>query len=929
MSSPATRASYATAVLLLFGLTTGVSPQIATVGDEDFDIGNVTEAINTADNSCFEAASTPGCSDFECEEYVCENFDGFCCAKRWDDTCVRGAIENKEVCQVDWPDQSNDCFQMDNFGRPGCDNDEIEDGGYNHALCESIVCTLRPECCSSSYDEKCIELALEKCDLPRPENACISESRLPGCRNEFNDGVCEKAVRDIDETCFTVAYGPQCVALARNDAMMCAPKVATNQCDEESPFGGCADRRCQNIVCDSVWDSCCDNQSRIGRWDGKCVDAADLLCKPVIEDLLSSGGECPSGMTCSYDSMANCTELASQYKEIFYLGNVLGGTYCGNDQNPNRKGITNCPRGSYCPNPETMLPCPAGYFCPFKTQEPSIRCRRCKEGSLQLEKDMYGWIVLIIIAILSAAYIGWTILNRYNERLAEHISDLERRVQSRITGASIRVAMHKKRDLEKIRPKLELISYRLAKIEKGQTPRSSITSRDSIPSTGLKVDSDQIQFDAIQLFDILDADESGALTYDELNVILGLSDDELQEFVRRMNEAAGSSVAKVSVTRPVFAKYFLQVLTDTCNLNISYEEAEAMFDELSNGVKSMNEIHLNSFYASSVSEFLSDRQILELITEFKRLKAEASADVEPEKEESSFGFGHGSRRGSLKDTRINRRRSLQDLRSNRRGSFRTFKMDEVEDNRRGSFLALKELSVGTKSVGKPNVIGREFFIQNYPQLLMNVMTNKGEETDDASAESECRGVDLCFKDLSLSIKFGKKTVDVVSKVTGRIRGKTMTALMGGSGAGKTSLLNALCGRAHYGETTGTIYLNGHKTDIQKHVDCIGFVPQDDIVYPELTVRENFIFAGKFRLPKGTTDEEIEDLADETIANLGLSRVANSPVGDVKKRGVSGGEKKRVNIGIELMALPSICEFFASLYKCSLKISLFRIREHQT
>ena len=47
------------------------------------------------------------------------------------------------------------------------------------------------------------------------------------------------------------------------------------------------------------------------------------------------------------------------------------------------------------------------------------------------------------------------------------------------------------------------------------------------------------------------------------------------------------------------------------------------------------------------------------------------------------------------------------------------------------------------------------------------------------------------------------------------------------------------------------------------------------------------------------------MADETLANLGLSRVANSPVGDVRRRGVSGGEKKRVNIGLELMAEPAI------------------------
>lgn len=82
-------------------------------------------------------------------------------------------------------------------------------------------------------------------------------------------------------------------------------------------------------------------------------------------------------------------------------------------------------------------------------------------------------------------------------------------------------------------------------------------------------------------------------------------------------------------------------------------------------------------------------------------------------------------------------------------------------------------------------------------------------------------------------------------------------------------------------------------------------PKDDIVYAELTVRENFIFSGRFQLPPDTTPQEIEDLADATMASLGLSRVMHSIVGDVTRRGVSGGEKKRVNIGLELMAKPQI------------------------
>ena len=119
------------------------------------------------------------------------------------------------------------------------------------------------------------------------------------------------------------------------------------------------------------------------------------------------------------------------------------------------------------------------------------------------------------------------------------------------------------------------------------------------------------------------------------------------------------------------------------------------------------------------------------------------------------------------------------------------------------------------------------------------------------------------------------------------------------------MLNALCGRAFYGDVTGTIHVNGHETTIEAHKDSVGFVPQDDIVWPNLTVKENLVFSGRFRLPKGTDEEDIDELADFTLANLGLSRVADNPVGDVSNRGVSGGERKRVNIGIELMANPSV------------------------
>lgn len=186
------------------------------------------------------------------------------------------------------------------------------------------------------------------------------------------------------------------------------------------------------------------------------------------------------------------------------------------------------------------------------------------------------------------------------------------------------------------------------------------------------------------------------------------------------------------------------------------------------------------------------------------------------------------------------------------------------------------------------------------------LTNFAEFLDEVLAESNDQGTEIVFKDLNLTVitNTGEKKT-IVNKVSGEVPAKAMTALMGGSGAGKTSLLNALCGRAYYGDVTGHIYINGHEGVMDQVKPLMGFVPQDDIVYAELTVFENFLYAGRFRLPPTTTEDAICDLAGDVVSYLGLNRVKDSIVGDVRRRGVSGGEKKRVNIGLELMARPKI------------------------
>jgi hypothetical protein len=580
------------------------------INDTDTDTDTNTIIVkNNNTNNCFEVtpATSPGggCTDSVCENYICENTDSFCCTREWDDNCIEHATEQAYnnatadvgACLNEWPIQSNDCFTVDKFGRSGC-TDTAE------GSCELLICDLRPECCTGPYDQDCAELALKKCDLPTATNQCLVKSDLPGCDNtKCLVSICSQH----DESCCTTSYGPQCVQLARNNTKNCAPSSSLNTCLEESIYGGCNDRRCQSLVC-SFSEGCCNSEFGIGIYDKNCVKVAESLCQPTILNKVTDGEgeECPYGMTCDYEFMSNCTELATQYIEVFDQGNVFGGIYCGNTE---KDGIENCPRGSYCPDPETMLPCPAGFFCPYKTQYPTIDCPQCKEGATRRVQDMYGYIVLAIIVSLVVVYIGWGLLQRYNTKLADRVHDLEKRfnVKKLQQKGMKNQEQTQKQVLEKLRPKLELIGLRLAKKE-------GIKSHDS-RRNGIEFHGVGIKFDAERLFDVLDADGSGDVTFDELNVILGLSEAELQEFIRRMNEMA--DIDNASVTRPVFVKYFLQVLTDTSNLSVSYEEAESIFDEMASagggGDKKLNEIDMQKFYTSSMSDFLSDSQIFELI----------------------------------------------------------------------------------------------------------------------------------------------------------------------------------------------------------------------------------------------------------------------------------------------------------------------------
>ena len=142
---------------------------------------------------------------------------------------------------------------------------------------------------------------------------------------------------------------------------------------------------------------------------------------------------------------------------------------------------------------------------------------------------------------------------------------------------------------------------------------------------------------------------------------------------------------------------------------------------------------------------------------------------------------------------------------------------------------------------------------------------------------------------------------VLSDVTGSVEAGAFLGIMGASGAGKSTFVNVLMGKqAHTG---GITKVNGVPGQISKYKKIIGYVPQDDIVLPELTVRENILHSARIRLPSNWGDARIKKHVDVLLSCLQLSHVGDSLVGSTAVPVISGGQRKRVSIGMELAAAP--------------------------
>uniref|UniRef100_A0A7N0UE86 ABC transporter domain-containing protein n=1 Tax=Kalanchoe fedtschenkoi TaxID=63787 RepID=A0A7N0UE86_KALFE len=184
-----------------------------------------------------------------------------------------------------------------------------------------------------------------------------------------------------------------------------------------------------------------------------------------------------------------------------------------------------------------------------------------------------------------------------------------------------------------------------------------------------------------------------------------------------------------------------------------------------------------------------------------------------------------------------------------------------------------------------------------------------------AAPQSLRPVILKFDDVTYSITVGagkgsrfgsaepKMNRTVLNGLSGVVRPGELLAMLGPSGSGKTTLLTALAGRAT-GKVSGTITYNGSPfTSLMKRKT--GFVMQDDVLYPHLTVTETLVFTALLRLPSQLTRAEKVGQVEAVVEELGLHRCRNNVVGGPLFRGISGGERKRVSIGQEMLVNPSV------------------------
>ncbi|OQV23731.1 Protein white [Hypsibius exemplaris] len=223
-------------------------------------------------------------------------------------------------------------------------------------------------------------------------------------------------------------------------------------------------------------------------------------------------------------------------------------------------------------------------------------------------------------------------------------------------------------------------------------------------------------------------------------------------------------------------------------------------------------------------------------------------------------------------------------------------------------LAVEEYSLSTISLNvSPRQIASRPSLRQIPKDLERL----------GSIDS----ISLSWKDVNVFVKPPKNgilsclrrsntpevpTRRILSDVTGQVVSGECLAVMGASGAGKTTLLNMLNGRHRESQLKmkGCITVNGHKIG-QGITSISGYVQQTDLAMPTLTVREHLNFHAALRMDQRISPTERRERVEDVIRDLGLSNCSDVQIGDSKRKGISGGEMKRLQFGSEVLTDPPL------------------------
>ncbi|XP_060175555.1 ABC transporter G family member 31 [Lycium barbarum] len=201
-------------------------------------------------------------------------------------------------------------------------------------------------------------------------------------------------------------------------------------------------------------------------------------------------------------------------------------------------------------------------------------------------------------------------------------------------------------------------------------------------------------------------------------------------------------------------------------------------------------------------------------------------------------------------------------------------------------------------------------------------SKKSESNGDAGQEmTQKKGMILPFQPLTMTFHNVKYFVDMpkemssegiperklqlLSNVSGVFSPGVLTALVGSSGAGKTTLMDCLAGRKTSGYIEGDIKISGYPKQQQTFARVSGYVEQNDIHSPQVTVFESLWFSSYLRLPKEVNKEQREEFVKEVMDLVELNSLKNALVGMPGSSGLSTEQRKRLTIAVELVANPSI------------------------